>query len=48
MKPTKNNMTSDISNTNPKSNWKPQKNYHAINTFIEAVDNARFQKLGRP
>ena len=32
-------MSSDISNIKPKSTWKPQKNYHTINTFIEALDD---------
>ena len=34
-----NNASSDIPNIKSKSTWKLPKNYHTINTFIEALNN---------
>ena len=39
-KPNENNSkSSDIPNIKPKPTWEPPKNYHTINTFIEALNN---------
>ena len=34
-----NSVSSDIPNIKPKLTWKPPKNYHTINTFMEALDD---------